>query len=391
MLGGVAGGIAQTYGWDATLVRLAFVIAALLGIGIPAYVVAWIVIPAEDGDGEPERREGPAIIALLLLGVGVLLLGGRLLPRGHRIVDVMWAVALIGGGLFVLVMRSNSKQDTSESNVAFGPPAPTYAFVPPDAPSDASTEPGDTDAAPAASDAADAAAPDASVAPSATTESAWTQRAPWPYWPEDPPRHPRHPRPPRHRSFLTPLTISILLLGAGVAALLEVTGAMDVDPAAVGALGLGVIGLALIVSAWAGRGARVGADRRRAVARAHAADDRRRPVHRRSRRPQLSPDGAERYRRRAAPRPGPAHARPPRRTVPRRHDRDGSDGRDGRARRAGAQRRARRRTRRSGHGPGRGVRRRGRRRLARGGRHGTGDAAAARSNSTCESAWARST
>ncbi len=124
MLGGVAGGIAQTYGWDATLVRLAFVIAALLGIGIPAYVVAWIVIPPEDGDGEPERREGPAIIALLLLGVGVLLLGGRLLPRGHRIVDVMWAVALIGGGLFVLVMRSNSKQDTSESNVAFGPPAP---------------------------------------------------------------------------------------------------------------------------------------------------------------------------------------------------------------------------------------------------------------------------
>jgi hypothetical protein len=49
------------------------------------------------------------------------------------------------------------------------------------------------------------------------------------------------------------LTISILLLGAGVAALLDATGAMDVDPAAVGALGLGVIGLALIVSAWAGR------------------------------------------------------------------------------------------------------------------------------------------
>ena len=308
MLGGVAGGIAQTYGWDATLVRLAFVIAALLGIGIPAYVVAWIVIPPEDGDGEPERREGPAIIALLLLGVGVLLLGGRLLPHGHRIVDVMWAVALIGGGLFVLVMRSNRKQDTSESNVAYGPPAPppTYAFVPPDAPSDASTEPGDTDAAPAASDAADAAAPDAPVAPSATTESAWTQRAPWPYWPEDPPRHPRHPRhpAPRHRSFLTPLTISILLLGAGVAALLDVTGAMDVDPVAVGALGLGVIGLALIVSAWAGRAyglVPIGIVLSLVLTMLTIVDV---PFTGGVGDTQLSPDGGGRHRRRAAPRDG---------------------------------------------------------------------------------------
>jgi phage shock protein PspC (stress-responsive transcriptional regulator) len=34
-------------GWDVTLVRLALVVAVLLGCGAPvlAYVVAWIVIP----------------------------------------------------------------------------------------------------------------------------------------------------------------------------------------------------------------------------------------------------------------------------------------------------------------------------------------------------------
>jgi phage shock protein PspC (stress-responsive transcriptional regulator) len=44
---GVCAGFAQHMGWDVTLVRLALVVAVLLGCGTPvlAYVVAWIVIP----------------------------------------------------------------------------------------------------------------------------------------------------------------------------------------------------------------------------------------------------------------------------------------------------------------------------------------------------------
>lgn len=50
MLAGVCGGIAEYFGWDPTLVRLAFV--ALLFLPIPGpqallYLVAWIVIPYE--------------------------------------------------------------------------------------------------------------------------------------------------------------------------------------------------------------------------------------------------------------------------------------------------------------------------------------------------------
>ena len=46
VLGGVAAGIARTYGIDVSLVRVLWVIAGVFWIGIPAYVVAWIAIRA---------------------------------------------------------------------------------------------------------------------------------------------------------------------------------------------------------------------------------------------------------------------------------------------------------------------------------------------------------
>lgn len=48
MLGGVYGGIAQTYNLDPTLVRILFVVATLLGFsGILLYLILWVVIPVE--------------------------------------------------------------------------------------------------------------------------------------------------------------------------------------------------------------------------------------------------------------------------------------------------------------------------------------------------------
>lgn len=49
MIAGVCGGIAQYLGVDATLIRLVFGILMLAGIlpGVLAYIVAWIVMPAE--------------------------------------------------------------------------------------------------------------------------------------------------------------------------------------------------------------------------------------------------------------------------------------------------------------------------------------------------------
>ncbi len=50
MLGGVCGGLAQTLGVDAAILRIALVVATLLGfgLGIVVYLAAWILMPEED-------------------------------------------------------------------------------------------------------------------------------------------------------------------------------------------------------------------------------------------------------------------------------------------------------------------------------------------------------
>jgi len=49
MLAGVASGVAQYLGVDATLVRIAFVLITFVGgLGIPLYLASWLLIPDED-------------------------------------------------------------------------------------------------------------------------------------------------------------------------------------------------------------------------------------------------------------------------------------------------------------------------------------------------------
>jgi phage shock protein PspC (stress-responsive transcriptional regulator) len=52
MIGGVAAGIARYFSVDTAVVRIAFVVFAFAGgLGIPAYIAAWLLIP-EEGAGE---------------------------------------------------------------------------------------------------------------------------------------------------------------------------------------------------------------------------------------------------------------------------------------------------------------------------------------------------
>jgi phage shock protein C len=52
ILGGVCGGIAEYYNMDPTIVRLLWVIFSLIyGVGILAYIIAWIIVPQA-----PKRR-----------------------------------------------------------------------------------------------------------------------------------------------------------------------------------------------------------------------------------------------------------------------------------------------------------------------------------------------
>ncbi len=68
---GVAGGLAEQFGLDATLVRVAFVVLAFFGgAGLAAYVVGAFVIPDEEGAPALGTR---ATVVLVAIGIAALL------------------------------------------------------------------------------------------------------------------------------------------------------------------------------------------------------------------------------------------------------------------------------------------------------------------------------
>ncbi len=60
MIAGVCGGLAEYFGIDPTLVRIAAVVLALAnGVGLLAYLVLWIVVPEEGGRAMYEQWTAP--------------------------------------------------------------------------------------------------------------------------------------------------------------------------------------------------------------------------------------------------------------------------------------------------------------------------------------------
>jgi phage shock protein C len=50
MIAGVCGGIAEWLGWDATLVRVLYVVVSVLSVAFPGilvYIVLWVLMPQE--------------------------------------------------------------------------------------------------------------------------------------------------------------------------------------------------------------------------------------------------------------------------------------------------------------------------------------------------------
>ncbi len=51
MIGGVCGGIAEWLGWNPTLVRISYVVVAILSAAFPGllvYIILWMVMPRAD-------------------------------------------------------------------------------------------------------------------------------------------------------------------------------------------------------------------------------------------------------------------------------------------------------------------------------------------------------
>ncbi|MGE3856873.1 MAG: PspC domain-containing protein [Dehalococcoidia bacterium] len=84
-LGGVCGGLADYFGIDATLVRVTFVVLAIVSLGFGAvllYGVLWAIMPEPDPDAPPAPAAEPSsrtmLLGFVLIVFGVALLLQRL-------------------------------------------------------------------------------------------------------------------------------------------------------------------------------------------------------------------------------------------------------------------------------------------------------------------------
>ena len=110
VIAGVCGGLGRYLGIDPVVIRIAFVVLALVGgSGILAYIIGWLVIPEERSGDAPGPADtarsgsavgsGSALLGALLVVVGAALLLDQVVP-GFR--SVLGPLLLIGIGLVVL-------------------------------------------------------------------------------------------------------------------------------------------------------------------------------------------------------------------------------------------------------------------------------------------------
>jgi len=124
-IGGVCGGLAEYFNIDPTIVRI---IAVLLifadGVGVLAYLIAWIIVPRSPvgSTGEipaepPEKREyspwNKILPGLVLIVVGILFL----LKNQYWWFDFgdFWPLLLIIAGILLLIRTGNNRHEDEKT------------------------------------------------------------------------------------------------------------------------------------------------------------------------------------------------------------------------------------------------------------------------------------
>ncbi len=137
MLGGVAGGLAEYFAIDPTLVRIIFVVSLFAGgAGVLAYIILWIVVPEEpyafatpnpqpqdtvneEGGSSPvdpaqpgqyqkyyqamaeQKHKRSSIFGVVLVIIGLLFLLDNFIPRIHF--GDFWPLLLVALGIGMLL------------------------------------------------------------------------------------------------------------------------------------------------------------------------------------------------------------------------------------------------------------------------------------------------
>ena len=114
VIAGVAGGLARYFGVDPAVVRVVFVLFAVLppAIGLLLYLVAWVVIPRDDATVAAGTRVTPptgaiaTVVGLVLVALGAVLTVELVAPSwidGRYIAPAL--IVLLGVGMLVRGIR----------------------------------------------------------------------------------------------------------------------------------------------------------------------------------------------------------------------------------------------------------------------------------------------
>lgn len=127
MIAGVCGGLAAYLNIDPVLVRLAFVILLFAsGIGIPLYIILWIIMPSSATAGQPNNEIIQKNIAEMgdkitsgmgsmgkptTMGLILILLGAYFLFNSLGLLHwlkggLLWPIIIILFGAYLLIRRS---------------------------------------------------------------------------------------------------------------------------------------------------------------------------------------------------------------------------------------------------------------------------------------------
>jgi phage shock protein PspC (stress-responsive transcriptional regulator) len=195
-LGGVASGLAAYFEIDPVIVRLLWIVALLTGIGFPAYLVCWAVIPKAKvwppAGYAPSSLPSDSRAATLTSGLVIVALAALIGKGVDGMADLLLPAALIGFGVYLLNQRSQASSGSA------GAPSP------------------------AGDEFSEQSAPDAERRSSTG-------------------------------GLVTPTVLSLLAIGAGVCWVLSTAGVLHFSIASLAAAGLVIVGVGLLASLWLGR------------------------------------------------------------------------------------------------------------------------------------------
>jgi phage shock protein PspC (stress-responsive transcriptional regulator)/predicted membrane protein len=261
-IAGVCAGLARYFSVDPTIVRIAAIVLACFGPGIPAYILAWIFVPQYDrsraagqrgplgdlGRGSHRGHQGTTpVIGIVLIVIALSVLWGDWWsPAPGWFVPI----GLMGVGAWLLLRRDI---DDPPPSTAAGGPSPWRPSTPTDTADVADTEADmtttDTDTTDTDTQTdADAASGDDTTAHAFGPWDAGSGEPPYDGLGPDTLGSPPVPPAPdfRRRKLLGPIVFGALLLWGGIAILAGV----DLDTAL--AIGLCIVGLGFVLGAFIG-------------------------------------------------------------------------------------------------------------------------------------------